>query len=101
MTMRAELTLPPELVKEIAREVITEIKPLLLGKGNAGDDTIFTPETLAKYLQVDTSWVYKKVSSKTIPFFKSGKYVRFKKSSIDRWINSQENLTIHIKKYVG
>ena len=87
--MKAELTLPQEFVNEIADKVIERLKPLLSGAGKAEDDVIFTPETLAKYLQVDTSWVYKQVSLKTIPYFKSGKYTRFKKSAIDKWIETQ------------
>ena len=87
--MKAELTLPPELVKEIALQVVEMLKPLLSGNGKAEPDTIFTPETLAAYLQVDTSWVYKQVSYKAIPFFKTGKYTRFKKAVIDKWIETQ------------
>lgn len=52
-------------------------------------DIILTPETLAEYLQVDLSWVYKQVSLKTIPYFKSGKYTRFRKAAIDKWIETQ------------
>lgn len=88
--MKAELTLPPELVKAIASEVVEILKPLILsGNGRAEPDTTFTPETLAEYLQVDTSWVYKQVSYKAIPYFKTGKYTRFKKSVIDKWIETQ------------
>lgn len=88
--MKAELTLPQELVELIADRVIEKIKPILSGNGkHEGENTIFTPETLAQYLQVDTSWVYKQVSLKTIPYFKSGKYTRFKKHVIDKWIEAQ------------
>jgi excisionase family DNA binding protein len=57
-------------------------------------ETIFTPESLAEYLQVDTSWIYRQVSNKGIPYFKNGKYVRFRKSSIDKWIASSERQPI-------
>lgn len=87
--MKAELTLPQELVNEIAAQVVERLKPILSGTGKAEDDVIFTPKTLAKYLQVDTSWVYKQVSFKAIPYFKSGKYTRFKKRVIDKWIETQ------------
>ena len=88
--MKAELTFPLELVDQIADKVIEKIKPLLSGNvRQAETDIIFTPETLAEYLQVDTSWVYKQVTLKTIPYFKSGKYTRFRRSAIDRWIDSQ------------
>ena len=86
--MKVELTLPPELVDLIADRVIEKLKPLLSGNGKQ-DDIIFTPETLAECLQVDTSWVYKQVSLKAIPYFKTGKYTRFKKAVIDKWIETQ------------
>ena len=80
----------PEDVQAIATAVMEMLKPIisLNGRNDAGD-AIFTPETLANYLQVDRSWVYKQVSLKTIPYFKSGKYTRFKKSLIDKWIEAQ------------
>lgn len=82
--------LEPEDIQAIAQAVTEMIRPLLSANGKERtEDVIFTPESLAEYLQVDTSWVYKQVSLKTIPYFKSGKYTRFKKSAIDKWIDAQ------------
>jgi len=36
---------------------------------------------------VEASWVYRQVSMKRIPYFKAGKYIRFRKLDIDRWIS--------------
>ena len=86
--MRTELE--KDDIKAIAQTVVEMLKPILSGKGNGHtEDVIFDVSGLAEYLKVDVSWVYKQVSLKTIPFFKNGKYTRFKKSSIDRWIDSQ------------
>lgn len=82
-------TLELEDIRVIASAVAEIIRPMLAGNGKAEPDTIFTAETLAEYLQVDTSWVYKQVSYKAIPYFKTGKYTRFKKSVIDKWIETQ------------
>lgn len=83
-------SLEQEDIDAIAAAVMEMLKPVVAGNGKPNtDDRIFTPETLADYLQVDTSWVYKQVSLKTIPYFKSGKYTRFKKSAIDKWIETQ------------
>lgn len=83
-------TFEPDEIQAIGDYVIEKLRPLLSGNSKANEpDTIFTPETLAEYLQVDTSWVYKQVSYKTIPYFKSGKYTRFKKTEIDKWIGTQ------------
>jgi excisionase family DNA binding protein len=84
------VTLEAEDIQAIAEAVLEKLRPLLTGiKAKSEPDTIFTPETLAEYLRVDVSWVYKQVSLKAIPYFKSGKYTRFKKSVIDKWIESQ------------
>ncbi len=77
-------------IEAIAQRVIELLKPMLSGNGKTGnDDTIFDVQELADYLKVDTSWVYKKVSLKEIPHFHAGKYPRFKKPVIDKWIETQ------------
>jgi len=92
-------TFEQEDIQAIAEAVIEKLKPLLTGiKAKSEPDTILTPETLAEYLRVDVSWVYKQVSLKTIPYFKSGKYTRFRKSVIDRWIESQSVRPIPLLK---
>ncbi len=83
-------TLESEDIQAIAAAVMEMLSPILSANGKqAQKDTILTPETLAEYLQVDTSWVYKQVSLKTIPYFKSGKYTRFRKTAVDKWIETQ------------
>ncbi len=81
--------LEPEDISLIVEAVIEKLKPLLSNGKEKAEDFIFTPESLANYLQVDTSWVYKQTSLKAIPYFKSGKYIRFKKSVIDKWIDNK------------
>jgi excisionase family DNA binding protein len=82
--------LEQEDIRAIALAVVEMLKPMITGNGRQPEaNVIFTPDTLSNYLHVDTSWVYKQVSLKTIPFFKSGKYKRFKKTAIDKWIETQ------------
>jgi excisionase family DNA binding protein len=83
--------LEQEDIELIAQRVIEKLKPMLsnIGKPEGEEETIFTVESLAHYLQVDKTWVYKAVSLKTLPHFKSGKYTRFRKKDIDKWIQSQ------------
>lgn len=86
--MKAELNFDFQgLAHLVTQEVIKGLAPLL-ARGKE-DDSILTVEDLAKYLQVDSGWVYKQVSLKNIPYFKNGKYVRFRKRDIDRWVESQ------------
>ena len=85
-----QIKLDQEDLKLIAREVVKTLKPLLENnKQSCESDPVFGVEELAAYLKVKKTWVYKQVSLKTIPHFKSGKYPRFKKSAIDRWISSE------------
>ena len=88
--MKAELTLPPELVDLIADKVIEKLKPLLSGNGKSEDDVIFDVEGLAQYLKVKKQWVYEKVHNSGIPYYKVGKYPRFRKSKIDEWLQKME-----------
>ncbi|GFO61680.1 hypothetical protein GMST_40050 [Geomonas silvestris] len=52
-------------------------------------EEIFDVMGLAAYLKVDKSWVYKQVQYKAIPHFHAGRYPRFHKSHIDKWIKEQ------------
>ncbi len=92
--MKAELNIDTqEIIKEITQEVIKAIRPLLNGK--AEDDTIFTVKTLAKYLEVSDQWVYERVHLKEIPYIKMGKFPRFKRSDIDRWLDTLKTPAIN------
>lgn len=87
--MKAELTLPQELVQEIALKVAELLKPMLSGNGKHEADIVFDKKSLAEYLRVSESTINKLVSNKQIPFFKiqqgqSGG-VRFHKRDIDKW----------------
>jgi excisionase family DNA binding protein len=94
--VKAELTLDTqELVRQITQEVIKAITPLLR-KGTAGEDLLFTVKTLAKYLAVSDQWVYERVHSREIPFIKVGKFPRFRKSDIDRWLETLKTSPIHV-----
>ncbi len=86
--MKAEIKInTDELVSEITQKVTNAIIPTLK-KGMGMGDTVFTVETLAKYLQVSKQWVYERVHLKEIPHVKMGKFPRFKKSEIDIWLES-------------
>ncbi len=72
--------------QEIALTVVEMLRPLLHRNGKA-EDIIFDKKGLSRYLGVEVSWIDKKVSYKEIPYFKIGKYVRFKKAAIDKWVD--------------
>jgi len=92
--MKAELTLPSELVEQISDRVIEKLKPILGSNGkHHEDDTVFDKKGLSEYLRLSESTINKMVSNKEIPHFKiqSGQSggVRFFKKDIDRWIAKQ------------
>lgn len=86
--MKIELELTD--IEAIAKKVTEVIKPLIPRTGVFQQDSVMSVQDLCQYLKVDESWVYKQVSLKKIPFFKAGKYTRFKKSRIDRWIDEND-----------
>ena len=84
--MRVEIELTHDDKQDIAALVVESLKPLLSLNGSKDNDIIFDVPGLAEYLNVPESWVRDRVSNKIIPFFRAGKYIRFKKPEIDRWI---------------
>ncbi len=63
-------------------------------------DIIFDVKGLAEYLHVNPTWVYKQVSLKAIPYFKAGKFPRFKKKEIDKWTENKAVRSIPSLKMV-
>ncbi len=87
--MKAEFEInTQELVKEISREIIKEIKPLLMSNNEL--DELFSVESLSKYLGVSKQWIYERIHLKEIPYIKVGKFPRFKKSDIEKWLKKNE-----------
>jgi excisionase family DNA binding protein len=80
-------------LQALAEKVLDLLKPYLTGKHKGQEDAIFDKEALAEYLKVDVSWIDKQVMARGIPFFKLGKYVRFKRGRIDKWLEGMEKPT--------
>jgi len=85
-----KLNLEQEDLKLIAKDIAETLKPLFKSnKKNSNSDIVFDVKGLAEYLKVNKSWVYNQVHLKAVPYFKCGKYTRFKKSQIDKWIEQE------------
>lgn len=54
------------------------------------EERFFTVQELAAYLRMKPITIYKHASKGDLPAFKVGAAWRFKKSSIDKWIEDQE-----------
>jgi excisionase family DNA binding protein len=53
-------------------------------------DNMMTVDELAEYLKMKAVTIYKHAQSGGIPAFKVGSKWRFKRDTIDRWIEKQE-----------
>jgi excisionase family DNA binding protein len=87
--MKAEINInTQELVKEITSLVIKELKSFL--DAQRSDTPLLCVDSLAKYLGVSKQWVYERVHLKEIPYIKVGKFPRFKRSDIDKWLEGNK-----------
>ncbi len=85
-----KIELEHEDILKIAEMVTEKLRPLIVNNGNRKtEDEILTKKELAEYLDVPVTWIDRKVSYNEIPYIKIGKYVRFKKSAIDRWTDKK------------
>ena len=102
--MKAELTLPPELVDLIADKVIEKLRPIVTDNGkHETEDKIFDKKGLSEYLKLSQSTINKLIVNKQIPYFKiqpgqSGG-VRFHKRDIDKW--RQRHTIPDINQFTG
>lgn len=57
------------------------------------EDQILTIDELAAYLKVSKSTLYKLVQEGKVPGQKVGRHWRFRRLTIDRWLDSDEKAT--------
>jgi excisionase family DNA binding protein len=82
-----------KLINDIVEKVVEELKPLL-SDNITTEDNLFTVITLALHLHVSEQWVYDRVSLNEIPYMKMGKFLRFRKSEIDKWLDKMKTPAI-------
>ena len=63
----------------------------------AHEEDVFTVPELANYLRMKPITIYKHVAGGRLPGFKVGSQWRFKKKTIDSWIEEQERFTLRVK----
>lgn len=56
---------------------------------NAVDDRLLSVEEVAAYLNLAVGTIYNRVSRNEIPHVKLGRSVRFRRTDIDAWVESQ------------
>ena len=79
------------LINEIVEKVVERLKLLLNNSRNSIDDELMDVKGLSVYLNVSNQWVYEKTHINAIPYYKVGKYPRYRKSKIDEWLLEKEN----------
>src|SRR3990172_8163611 len=91
ISVKMEMTIPPELLKAIAVEVVAMLKPFLSrfldASSKAGGEEVMGVPELCAYLGVSKDWVYGRTARNEIPFLKVGHLVKFRRSEIDRWLS--------------
>jgi len=77
-----------QLINDIVEKVVERLTPLLKHNSKSSDNELMTVDEVAKYLKVKESWVYEKIHTKKIPFQKAGRFPRFRKKHIDKWLEN-------------
>ncbi len=80
-----------QLINDIVERVVERLKPLISNSHDSKGDELMDVQALADYLKVKKQWVYEKTHMNIIPYYKVGKYPRYKKSKIDEWLLEKEN----------
>ena len=80
-----------QLVNDIVEKVVERLKPLISNSYGSRGDELMDVKGLADYLKVKKQWVYEKTHMNILPYYKVGKYPRYKKSKIDEWLLEKEN----------
>jgi len=63
--------------------------PVFLPSATAGT-RLLEVEDVANYLGVRTDWVYREVRAGRLPHIRLGRAVRFRRESIEAWVDSRE-----------
>ena len=74
------------LIDSIVEKLLERLEPLLEQSPKTNDNELMDVKGLAEYLKVKESWVYEKIHTKQIPFVKAGRFPRFRKKHIDKWL---------------
>ncbi|MBF0487216.1 MAG: helix-turn-helix domain-containing protein [Nitrospirae bacterium] len=85
------------LLEPLTERFIEALKPILSAnvKRDIEPDTIYDVKGLCEYLKVKEKWVYERTHLNEIPFLKIGAQLRFRKKSIDKWLNSFETPAVN------
>ncbi len=78
-------------IERIVEKVVDRLTPLLNNPSNPKYDELMDVQGLADYLKVKKQWIYEKTHLGLIPYYKVGKYPRYRKSKVDEWLREKGN----------
>ncbi len=83
---------PEELQDLIQASILKVIKPLL-ANGIPDDKEIMDLKEVAAYLKLSESTIYRRTHERTIPHYKKGGKLYFKRSEIEKYRDSGKQMT--------
>jgi excisionase family DNA binding protein len=57
---------------------------------HVGPSPLLEAEDVARYIGMTADWVYREVRAGRMPHIRLGRYVRFRRESIDAWLVARE-----------
>lgn len=58
--------------------------------GRAAPSRLLEADDVARYIGMTTDWIYREVRAGRMPHIRLGRYVRFRRESIDAWLAARE-----------
>jgi excisionase family DNA binding protein len=55
-----------------------------------GPGRLLEADDVARYIGMTTDWIYREVRAGRMPHIRLGRYVRFRRESIDAWLAARE-----------
>lgn len=80
-----KIELSEQEIDALANKLVTRILPLLKEQLNTQDE-ILSLEEACNFLKCKKSWLYKAVQQRKIPAIKTGKYLKFSKKELEKWL---------------
>lgn len=65
-------------------------EPLGSPTSDGGTDQVLTADEVAALLRVTKGWLYAETRAGRIPHLRLGRYVRYRRSAIERWLDGLE-----------
>ena len=61
-----------------------------LSEGREARDVLLTADEVASFLRVTRGWVYAETRARRIPHVRLGRYVRYRRSTVEAWVSELE-----------